>query len=88
MVKYNTHITDPDSPLFMFEGIGEHVHVSGHSYLPCDAACGLAQRYAKKYRVIPDKSTWEDIMRKCNQANPNCVVPFLNKACTATSATT
>ena len=76
MVKYNIHITDPDSPLFMFQRIDEHVHVSGHSYLPCDAACGRAQCHSRKYEVIPDKNTWEKIMRECNESNPNCVIPF------------
>ena len=37
MVKFNIHITDPDSPMYMYERIDEHVCVKGHSYMPCDA---------------------------------------------------
>jgi hypothetical protein len=75
-LKYNAHITDPDSPMFMFERLDEFLCVSGHSYLVCDAACGLAQKYARNMSIICDKEDWEVIMKAANDAHPNCVIQF------------
>jgi hypothetical protein len=76
MVKYNTHITDPHSPIYMYERIDEHVLISGHSYMECDGACGLVQKHSRSKKIISDKEDWEEIMRTANKAHPNCVVKF------------
>jgi hypothetical protein len=62
MVKYNLHITDPDSDMYMYERVDEHVCIKGHSYMVCDQACGAVERAAKTTRVISDMYDWIDIM--------------------------
>ena len=60
----DAHITDPDSPMFMFEQLDEFLCASGHSYLICDAACGLAQKYARNMSIICDKEDWEELFAR------------------------
>ena len=56
--------------MFRFARVDEHVCVSGHSYLLCDANCGVTQRHSRAYSVISDIDDWEGIMRENTK---NCV---------------
>lgn len=68
---YHTHITDPYSPLYMYDRIDEKLMAQGHSYSVCDRnfACPHNKKF-KRRKTIETMDDWIEIYKSSKRSNP------------------
>ena len=69
-VMYHMHITDQDSPLWMYERIDEKLLQQGHSYSVCDRNFAYPQHAAKRKKSVETMEDWVQLYREANKQHP------------------
>ena len=55
LIFFHLWITGPDSPMYMYDRVDDHIPVKGHTYLHCDRGFGEGQIASKCWKTIADK---------------------------------